>query len=873
MFGKKKNKEQAEGAPIEDAPVKEAKKGKKAKKGFSKGGPGFFASHVEKIVMGVVLAGVGYFIYSGMREKGLGETKDPTKLKQTSQTLGTDIKKNHWDAIKADRLDVLEEIPEGEFPKLVNKIRSPIPFDSYALKPMDLTPPPPIPRDDPKIFPAESLLATSVFGALAIEVPIEAPDQYDALEDAEPLKKKGSSRSSRRGGGGAGGPGGDAGGYGGGMYGGMGGPGGGGGYGGEGGMGGPGGGGAAEADPPARKLTASYDLGAPIGSAGAAAAAAGGGMYGGGGYGDDGGMGMGAGGGMGDMMGGMGGPGGGMGGPGGGMGDGMYGGGGGSGGRDGLGNRDRDKGPKTKLASRAIMFNAITGLMPHKKIFEEYKAALDGTGSFVANRDLPVYRNFILQRVDVTADPDREIKENEWKFAADGARNYQLYKTQKWATSAPLGSPVPEIIERNSVSTGITMPIPPLLVRDYRVFSRHPMIDWSWNYKALKAPVETKKDDEEEEDTFDPDALPGEGGPAGGAAAGGGMYGGGGYGDAGGYGGGMYGGGDMGMGPGGGMGDMMGGMGGPGGGDGDSYGGGMYGGGGYGGGMYGGGGMAGPAGNFASPQPDYKMIRCFDMNINSGDIGKVYRYRIKVIMRDPNYPEDPKIPMPAPNTLGDDVWARVGPLMEKDDAAIEKNPKHKRKMLETDWSEPSAPVLVRAPVEVFAGEVDFEGPSTYVDQQNVVSLVRKEPQATVIATKMDKNGAFLVVEQKVRRGSVINSTKKVDIDFVVPSTRVIKTREDVNFVSGATIADIRGGVALEGDSRDDPQSSGGEMMILYPDGRVEINNDFDDMFVYRMYTFADEKEALEKSATAGAGMGDDGGMYGGGGPGGGDGGY
>ncbi len=68
---------------------------------------------------------------------------------------------------------------------------------------------------------------------------------------------------------------------------------------------------------------------------------------------------------------------------------------------------------------------------------------------------------------------------------------------------------------------------------------------------------------------------------------------------------------------------------------------------------------------------------------------------------------------------------------------------------------------------------------------------------------------------------------------------------------------------MEGYSRDDPQSAGGEIMILHTDGRIQISNVFDDLFLYRMYTYADEKEAAEKASQNQ--MGGGAGGYGGGG--------
>jgi hypothetical protein len=109
---------------------------------------------------------------------------------------------------------------------------------------------------------------------------------------------------------------------------------------------------------------------------------------------------------------------------------------------------------------------------------------------------------------------------------------------------------------------------------------------------------------------------------------------------------------------------------------------------------------------------------------------------------------------------------------------------------------------------------------------------------------------------------VING--KDDVEVIVPSTRMIKRQEGYEVKPGATVVDIRGGGKLAGDSRDDPLSGIGEMLILHADGRVEVTNDFDDLFNFRMYTFADEHEAAAKQGAAPPAGGYGGGGYGGG---------
>ncbi len=797
-------------------------KSSKRKHVLAKGGPGFFATNIEKLIFAGCLAAVGYLVYAGFSAPGYDTAAAPDKLESDAKDLMTKISQDHWEMISAEP----ERKIEHDFAARAADARRPTNPSNYDIAVWD---PKPLgvfeKRGDPKIFPPEQLVVTTVNGALAIEVSKDDPDPYEELEDAEQIRSKqrgrerdNSSRGRRPGRGSSGsddGSGMGAGDYGDGM-----------GLGGlaDGMMG-------TNAAQNKRFLQPDYNLGVLLGGTA--------GMMGG--FGGRGGDSM-----MADMMGG------GMGGAMGGMGT------NGAPIRDGLGNSNKDRGPKTKVGSRAVLFNAITAVVPHRKMVEEYLAQFVESGNFIPQRDLPFYMSFELERVEVTGNPTREIREDEWKQISNGLEQSNLPITQKWATRMPPGQPVPEVIDRNAYSPGLTMPIPPLLVRDYRQFSKNPAVHWAWDARNSMLRRTRRTIQPPKESTVLPGVRGGStaggmgaGGMGGGMMMGGGMVGGGYGGAMGGYGGGgsrgddMAGGGYGGGGYGGGMGGY-----------GDMMGGGMMDGmmgGGYGdeGGMMDGmrGGMRGGMGGMgmsAATQPEFKMIRCYDMLNPGKDYAKVFRYRIRVVMRDPNYPEDRFLPRPPNNTLKDEVWARVAPLIAKDDAEIKKNPKAMRSLLKTEWSQPSPPARVEIPIEVLAGDVVFDGARSFEDQGKFYSLTVSEPTGRVVATTMDgATGARFAFEDEVRRGSVLN--EKADVDLIDPTTRIIKVKKDQQIDSRATVVDIRGGKPLAGDSRDDPLKDVGEMLILNRDGSVTVTSEFDDTFLYRMYTFADEHEAAERT--------------------------
>ena len=811
MFGKKDKAEKAEAVA---KPVKEAKASAKPKKAKAvssgKSGPNFFAAHVEKLIMVLVAAAAGYFIYDGISRNGYPADREPASLNQNASTVLSQISDNHWDAIASER-----EIKHA-FVTEVEKARKATDPEVYAIGSLrESSSGPRELRGDPKVLAPEQLVVKCVSGPIAIEVPKETVDPFDAFQDADRITS--GRRPPRRNN-------------------------------------------QTEEDeededkikPPARRLLSKYDLGAQIG------AMLGMGM---GGEGSMDGMGMG---GMG--MGGMG-----MsGGRGGSSGSGGMGEGGGAANPGGGLGGNRDRGPKTKVASQGAIFVAATALVRHKEMFEDYERQFKNSGDYVLIRDTPFYLSFEIQRVDVTQNPMREVQENEWKTVSDGIK--QLAMRKNWAIRPPLGRPVPDVIDMNARHPGLTMPIPPMLIKDYRDFCKHPAIDWVWDTKMLFTPPPKREDPNKKEG--DDDVLPGQ---AGGGAAAGGMgsmgMGGMGMGSMGMGGMGMEGGMDGGMGMGMGSMGMEGGMG-----DGGMYGGemgsGMDGGMGMGMGMgsmgMGGGSMGGMGMTMsAGPQPEYKMLRFYDM-LTPQDIGKAYRYRVRLIMRDPNYPdrirgndgvERDLIPAPQPSSLQKSVFDRVSDLRRVDDEAIKANSKARRKMLETAWSEPSQPVRISARYDAFAGLGFDPSPNPRPSAVN-------DSEVNIVATVSDPATGVTYAKNfgDAKRGSVLNG-KKETLDFVVPASRVIKKRE-MALATNNIIIDMRGGEELGASSKrdGDPLASTGEVMLMLGDGTMQFTNDIDDTFEYRMHTYADEHETARRMGSNGGmgSMGGEGGMMGGG---------
>jgi len=93
-----------------------------------------------------------------------------------------------------------------------------------------------------------------------------------------------------------------------------------------------------------------------------------------------------------------------------------------------------------------------------------------------------------------------------------------------------------------------------------------------------------------------------------------------------------------------------------------------------------------------TPRKEYKMVRFFDFHAKAG---QSYRYRIAVVLEDPNRPRDPEKPAPDKSNLEASVVRRLEEIEAADEAFSKKNGKPRRTFYrQTAWSEPSNIVTV-----------------------------------------------------------------------------------------------------------------------------------------------------------------------------------
>jgi len=468
---------------------------------------------------------------------------------------------------------------------------------------------------------------------------------------------------------------------------------------------------------------------------------------------------------------------------------------------------------------------AVVALAPYKRQFDQYKEVFGSAVSYDRKRDRPAFLSFIAERVDVTDNPDREIQENDWK-PVKSSNHYISSEMPKWN-----GTPMDSYVPSDHLDDQIVMPCPPIMMRDLKQFMWHPKLPLrGQNAKNpdLLAANTTNEQAEEEE------LIPGM------AAARKRKT------DATGADGGVGPGMDAGMDPG--MGDDDMGM--------DDME--MEG-------MMGGDMMGDGGGSFMEEEVpvDHKLVRFYDFDVQPGHS---YRYRIRLILEDPNNPnitEGRELVVhnaPELHTLDDDVRLRLRELND------EKNRKFFRY---SPWSEPTAAVYFPEPEQVLVNTV--QAPKINIHENHEFTL--DEPKGVVKTIVWDKTRAVDVpIDRVVLRGSVLNFPnqypklpdnwttpwKETAIDlsgryqYAHPFTHQIKNIDNFNSDTDWFIADIQGGENIG--TKDEPVYAPGEFAIIDANGNLIIRNELDDADEFYRFTLKPKPEVQPESLE---GAGDD----------------
>ncbi|MGB7329209.1 MAG: hypothetical protein WBD31_30285 [Rubripirellula sp.] len=432
-------------------------------------------------------------------------------------------------------------------------------------------------------------------------------------------------------------------------------------------------------------------------------------------------------------------------------------------------------------------FIAGTALLPHREIYEAYEMALKDADAYDPRRDTPLYFNFEVERADVTSKPIEQLVDADW------TRVWHLKRYAELADGFWVGY-APEIVNQDYREEQLTVWIPPVLLDDYRPWSIHPRIPMLSQAEITQQELIDKQAVEDAKDhdfVFDKDNNIELAGP--GASGGGGMD---------------YGG----------MDDMGYGM------DGMDM-------------MSGGGMMMMGRGKVEADPVEHKLMRFYDFAGNSffenaPVYGHTYVYRMRYAVVDPNFPAS-QMMQPKTSSLAPEVAQRV--LGKMNDAVKQKKRDFQRW---SEWSAPSEPASLPTLESYVVGPVESGAVSTWAVAGRPVEYQRDAPKAKVAATQLiPKYGVKVPMEVEVFKGGVL-SQKAEFADAVDPITLEIKKLPDPEFVSSSTVVDLDGGRPLK---IVDELTEPGMILMFDQSGQLQIRDEIDDLELYRIDTFAEEK--------------------------------
>lgn len=438
--------------------------------------------------------------------------------------------------------------------------------------------------------------------------------------------------------------------------------------------------------------------------------------------------------------------------------------------------------PSGDAIAKSRFLVAVKAVVPFSLQWQEFED-LKNSSDYDAQRDVPVYRWFYVERAEVPADPAMPL---EWKRV--GTRDRGLINLEK--KGGWVGTPE-ELADPDSVDPVLTLATPPVLLGSL----------WPW---ALHPDIRVRKEPAKEESEASSAAVMDDG-PDGPPAASGreskknsgqrGNF------NAG------FARGGFGL----------------------------------------GGTNQGDESSLPKPPPKYKLIRFYD---TTAQVGKSYRYRIKVQLFDPNRPADAKDD-PRIETLSPAVQARLKSL----DAAEGAN--RATYWVESEWSQPSEVVNVEAPPSTVLASAVTPPRETVLPAQGGIrpKFVEREPQAAVVASVWDSAlAANVTTELEAYRGSLLDAKKSVDV--LHPVTREFHTLDDYSFQTGSMLLDMRGGEPLSGGrtsryGKGDEFHSPGEFLILDSQGNLQVADEFDDTAHRRRELFLEDTPPVEEYARGG----------------------
>ena len=427
---------------------------------------------------------------------------------------------------------------------------------------------------------------------------------------------------------------------------------------------------------------------------------------------------------------------------------------------------------------------AVVAKVPIREQMKLYQDAFENAkGGFDPMRDFPNYVGYYVERSEVLRG-----KPLDWNPVPVYAghkpvfpkpptavntlvvnKMYQIAATE-WAG----GGQMPDVIDERYHDYILTLPLPPLVGRDWGASATHPDIPLAINTPPLEEEIQPITPETTEPvdaaQGFSSGADPSQSyGPAPGGY---GMRSGSPYGGEGGYGGRSV------------YGSSRGGYGGE-----EGRGGGGY--------------IGGRSGSQRTSLPrgvDYLLLRLFDFTVEPG---KRYKYRVKLVLADPNHGLSNEL-------LAPEVQDRESKERAADKASGGKGVTNYRVV--EDWSDASPTVGI--PLEGSVRLAEVKPPAKANDEPTVTMLVES-------FSVDEKGNAIQAAKEKsnLRRGYVANMVEQTE--YLGPGW--IDTIDSFRFMTGITLLDVRGGEQLAKDN-----AAPARVLLMGPAGELYIRNELDD---------------------------------------------
>ncbi len=410
----------------------------------------------------------------------------------------------------------------------------------------------------------------------------------------------------------------------------------------------------------------------------------------------------------------------------------------------------------------------IVAKVPIREQLKLFQDAFQNARGFDATRDFPQYVGFIVDRQDVVA--GKPVGNWTRVGVLDGQQKYKNQPISKFVNvdtvtklgeraSAEWAGASMEPVDSRWTDMLLTMPLPPLVGRNFAEDATHPDIPLAVNAPPLEEEVLVQPDSAPaqpagaaDDDSFSAGTAAGPQQPMGGfmpARSPMGRFGG--MSEFAGGPGGRFGGGEFGP--------MSRGMGGP-----------------EGGGYGGGGGIASGQRTTLPRGVDFLLLRFFDFSVEPG---KEYQYRVKIVLNDPNA----MLPLNA-GVLANEVVDRRSKEIANAKAKGTTAPYFR---LAEDWTQSGTVGIPTTGGLVHVAEARLPSPKVHNDEPAVKVFAE-----TFDIDPADKSAIHVAREREFRRGEVVNIREK-GMRYAGENDRWIDTMDNYALNTGFTVLDVEGG--------------------------------------------------------------------------------